>query len=267
MNHALIIKVTNRIAFYATLALLLWVVVFLTVTVFDLKIFRDRITETFSLSILGIFAILGGSLVLNVMSNLSRISEAVSEKVGMSGSGTPISKWKMLLVALTIPAIFGFLFAGDALSDRRKQELLMTEATAIVSENKKELETLANYEFTKDYLAKSSQILSVLEKIDSSFPEVEVILLDNIDGKNVFMGFRKRDYPDKDESPKKQDYIFSTSKEDRAYLESIFSGGKKDRRFLTKDNNYMLYVPVNAGGKIMVLYFSDYQRYGKSGSS
>ena len=267
MNHSLIIKATNRIAFYATIALLLWVLVFLTVTVFDLKIFRERITETFALSILGIFAILSGSLILNVMSNLSRISESVSNKIGVSDSSTPISKWKIILVALSIPAILGLLFGGDALSSHRKKELLITEATAMVSENKKELETLANYEFNKEYLAKSSQILSVLEKIDRSFPEVEVILPDNIDGKNVYMGFRRRDYVEKSEPPKKQDYIFSTSKEDRAYLENIFSAGKKDMRFLTKDNNYILYVPVNVGGKVIVLYFSDYQQYGKIGSS
>lgn len=82
MNHDTLIRITNRIAVYATAALTLiyWAFVFLLITVFDLKIFRERMTETFFLSLLGIFAILGGALMLNVMSNLSKISTAVSSR-------------------------------------------------------------------------------------------------------------------------------------------------------------------------------------------
>jgi hypothetical protein len=66
MNHSLIIKATNRVALYATVAFFFLVIVFLTITVFDLKIFHDHMTETFYLSILGIFAILFGALIINL---------------------------------------------------------------------------------------------------------------------------------------------------------------------------------------------------------
>jgi len=72
MNHDQLIKGTNRVAIYSTAALFYWVFVFLIITAFDLKIFREHITEIFYLSLLGIFAILGGALILNVMSNLSK---------------------------------------------------------------------------------------------------------------------------------------------------------------------------------------------------
>ena len=265
MNHALIIKATNRIAFYATIALLLWVIVFLTVTVFDLKIFRVRITETFSLSIFGIFAILGGSLVLNVMSNLSQISESVSNKESVTIQTTSPSKWKLVLAALSVPVIVGLLFGGEALSTYKKKELLISSAKVLVSENQKELEKLAKYEFSHQYIEQAGIIISMLEKIDKNFPEMKLIVPDTIDGKNVFLGFRSSGHISTDQPEEKQDYIFSSTKEDRSYLESAFSGGKTDMRFTATSGDYELYLPVNVGEKIVLLYFSDYERYGKTG--
>ena len=266
MNHALIIKATNRVAFFATVALIFWVIVFLTITVFDLKIFRDRMTETFYLSILGIFAILGGALILNVMSNLSRISEAVATREAVVIQPTSTSRWKLITALLSVPIIVGLMFGADALSAQKRKEVLVSAAKAMVSENQKELTTLAAYDFSNDYIAKAAKILSVMEKIDKNFPDVAVILPDTIDGKSVFLAFRKYDDNISNKSAEKQKYIYSSTKEDRAYLVSVFSGGKADLRFLAKGGNYELFQPVNVGGKIIVLYFSDFQRYGKIGS-
>lgn len=54
MNHDFLIRHTNRIAVYATVTLIYWVFVFFLITIFDLKIFREHITETFFMSLLGI---------------------------------------------------------------------------------------------------------------------------------------------------------------------------------------------------------------------
>lgn len=266
MNHALIINSTNRVALYATIALFYWVITFLTITVFDLKIFRGHMTETFYLSILGIFAILGGSIVLNVMSNLSRISESITEKDGASSSGVRPSKAKIYMALGSVPLIVCLLFAGNALSAQKKKELLVSAAEAMVSEYQKELETLASYQFSSAYIEEAAKILAVMEKIDKNFPDAKVILPDVIGGKRVFLAFENRTYDFSKEAAEKQEFIYSSSREDRAYLESVFTKGNKEMRFLAAGGNYELYLPVRVGNKFIVLYFSDFQRYGKFGS-
>lgn len=213
MNHTLIVKATNRIALYATVVLFYWVVVFLTITVFDLKIFRGHMTETFYLSILGIFAILGGSIVLNVMSNLSRISESVSIKEEFQEASALPSKYKTLMMVLSVPIIVCLLFSGNALSAKKKKELLISSASAMVSENQKELGVLAAYEFSNAYIENAGKILSVMEKIDRNFPDVKIILPDNINEKKVFLAFQSYEYDFSKKSAEKQSYIYSASKE------------------------------------------------------
>ncbi len=44
MNHDRLISTTNKVAVYATFALFYWVFIFLVITVFDLKIFRENMT-------------------------------------------------------------------------------------------------------------------------------------------------------------------------------------------------------------------------------
>jgi hypothetical protein len=265
MNHSRIIKISNRVALYATIALFYWVIVFLTITVFDLKIFRERITETFFMSVLGIFAILGGALILNVMSNLSKISESVAAKEATIIQPVSSSKWKFVATVLSIPVIIALLFGGAEYSSYKKKGVLISAAKAMVTENQKELEGLANYEFSLEYIVKTGKVISVMEKIDLNLPDAKVILPDAIEGKKVFLAFARNNYLETN-SAQKQNFIFTSSKEDRAYLGSVFSNGNTEMRYQAKSGNYELYLPVKAEEKIIVLYFSDYQRYGKIGS-
>lgn len=266
MNHSFIIKTTNRIALYASVALLYWVLIFLTITIFDLKIFRGHMTEIFYLSILGIFAILGGSIVLNVMSNLSKISEAITEQFGAPSPVARRSRLKIYIAIASMPLIVSLLFLGNELSAQKKKEMLVSAAQAMVAESSSELGILAHYEFGPSYIQEAAKILSVMEKIDKNFPEAMVIVPDQIGTKSVFMVFQSHLYNESNEEVAKQNYIFSSASEDRTYLQSVFSSGNTDMRFLANGGNYELYLPVQAGNKTIVLYFSDLQRYGKFGS-
>jgi len=127
MNHDRLIGLTNRVAVYATFALLYWVFIFLTITVFDLKIFREHMTEIFYLSLLGIFAILGGALVLNVMSNLSKISAFLSQTHAESITVRKPAKAGIIAVVLSFPIICGLLFAGNFLSAEKKRICLFLQ--------------------------------------------------------------------------------------------------------------------------------------------
>jgi hypothetical protein len=267
MNHDRLIGLTNRVAVYATFALLYWVFIFLIITVFDLKIFREHMTEIFYLSLLGIFAILGGALVLNVMSNLSKISALLSQTRAESISVRKPAKAGIIAVVLSFPIICGLLFAGNFLSTEKKKNMLISSAQSLVSENSAQLSDLADYRFSKEYVTKAVNILKVVKKIDKFFPEVTLIMPDVIEGKKVFLSFNDNNrYCDKDNSVEKHMFIFPASHDERLYLEKVFEGQQKNYRFSYHKGNYELYFPTQVDGKNIVLYLSDYLRYGKFGS-
>lgn len=267
MNNDLLIKTTNRVAIYATVALIYWVFTFLTITVFDLKIFRERMTEMFFLSLLGIFAILGGAIILNVMSNLSKISAAVSPAHESTPAQSQTSKLRLTVFSLCFPLIVAALFVGNNLSAERKKTLLIRAAENLVSENQSSLTSLADYKFTSNYVKSTESTLNVINKIDRSFPEVMVIFPDSIEGKSLYLGFGGRRYSaDEKGEIEKSTYIYSTSREEREYLEKVFTTGQTEFRFHAEKGNYQLYFPTTIAGKKLVLYFSDFQRYGKFGS-
>lgn len=266
MNHDFLIKTTNRIAVYATLALLYWVFTFLIISVFDLRIFRERMTEMFFMSLLGIFAILGGAIVLNVMSNLSKISAAVSEKHGAIIAATKQTRLRLYVFLLLFPLIAAGLFAGNQLSNQRKHNLLVSAAQKLVAENQAALAKLADYKFSTNYIKKSEKILDVIEKIDRNLPEVLVIVPDMIEGKKLFMSFGGGRYNDENEKLEMATYIFSATQEEREYLEKVFAGNEVMYKFHAERGSYQLYFPVIISGKKIVLYFSESQRYGGYGS-
>jgi len=274
MNHDQLIKATNKVAIYSTVALFYWVFMFMVITVFDLKIFREHITEIFYISLLGIFAILGGAIVLNVMSNLSKISTVISEDRGFKATPQKPSRFIIIAVVLSFPIICGVLFAGNKLSAEKKKGLLVTAAQNLISENKSAIESLANYQFSIDYVKKAERTLGVIKKIDKNFPEVMLILPDSIDDKKVFLGFGGRIETDEenDESKKaskridKPKFIYSASRDEREYFEKVFAGKENKYKFSNNKGNYQLYFPALINGKKIVLYFSDFQRYGKFGS-
>ncbi|NOU24061.1 MAG: peptidase [Methylotenera sp.] len=263
MNHDFLIKTTNKIALWSVIALFYWIFIFICITVFDLKIFREHITETFLMSILGIFALLGGALVLNVMSNLSKISASVSSKeeqvVRFSGK-----KWWLL----SLPIIFSLLFCGNLLSAHNKEKMLVNSALSLIKQNPEYNNNFADYRFDDAYIQNTAHALQVVQKIDKFFPEVLVIQKDLIDNKTVFLRFDSypRNADKKQALPLKQDYIFTTGKTERAYLEQVFDGKTSRHLFIANQGNYELFYPVNVNNKHYVMYFSDFQRYGKLGS-
>ncbi len=82
----------------------------------------------------------------------------------------------------------------------------------------------------------------------------------------MFLAFGGREYRDAKEQNEKVSYIFSASQTEREYLSSVFVTGNKNYRFHGEKGSYQLYFPIEVSGKRFVLYFSDYQRYGKFGS-
>ena len=64
MNAKKLVKATNIIGMVAVTLLVYWVFALILIQVFGLKVFREHITEIFLMSILGILAVMGGTLML-----------------------------------------------------------------------------------------------------------------------------------------------------------------------------------------------------------
>lgn len=269
MQYDSIIKWTNRVAYYAIIALLYWIVAFIVIQVFGLKIMREHLTELFFISVLGILGLLAAALMLSIMSNLSKISAAVALNKGAIESPVQLSQGarrKWWLMAISLPVVIGLLFAGDYASAQKKKSMLIQTAQGLIQDNQAQLNVLSQYQFNREYIQKAHQSIEIIKRTDKNFPEVALLQPDMIDDKTVTLGFGNSDWTTKDAEPTKTQFIFSADKKERAYLQSVFSGQTTEPYFENANGNYQLMYPVVSGQKIMVLVFSDYQRYGKMGS-
>lgn len=265
MNSKTLVKLSNIIGTISIILLIYWVFTFVSIQVFGLRVFRENMTETFYMSIFGILALMSGALIINVMFNLTRIAQ----KHNQDETNIPTTSSKKLswIFVLSFPIIFGLLFGGDYLTSKKKEQLLIQSAESIIQDNAEKVTQIANYSFNEKWMIEADDILVLLSKTDKHFPHLSVIVKDSIDHSKVFLGFRYYSGSLNDTLlPVKKDFILETTREERDYLNSVFDRGFKGARFSGHDGNYELYYPVFIGDKRIILYFSDYQRYGKTGS-
>ncbi len=266
MDAMKVVKLTNKVAFFSVGLLAYWVFIFVSITVFDFKVFKENITQAFYLSILGVFALLGGAIILNIMLNMTRIAECLENGTGRVQSPSRVTRnWK-IAAATSFPVIFGLLYVGDLSSSMKKKEVLLEAATYMATEHRETIDALSDYSFSAAYLQLAASSLKVLAKVEERFPTVTVIARDTIDNKPVFLSFSRWGRSDDDKEPKKEDYIYSASKAEREYLKGVFEAGMSSVRFSAHDGRYELYFPVKTSRGVIVLYLSDRQRYGKIGS-
>lgn len=264
MNNKTLVRLSNTIGIISIVLLIYWVFVFISITVFGLKVFRENLTESFYLSVLGILALMFAALMINVMFNLTRIAEkhnqddiqvkATSKKLG-------------LIFGLSFPIVFGVLFGGDYLTSQKKEKMLIQSAKSIIETNPEKTNELVNYSFDKKWIQRTNDILVIYSKTDKNFPYVSLIVMDTLEKSNVILGFRDYYAQWNDTiSPMKKNFILGTTEEERDYLSKVFNSNLKEVRFSASDGRYELFYPYVKNGKKIVLYFSEYQRYGKIGS-
>ena len=276
MNNKSLVKLSNIIGIVSIILLVYWVFIFISIEVFGLKVFRENMTETFYLSVLGILALMFGSLIINVMFNLTRIAEKHNQdNVNLSKNNY---KKLWLIFGLSFPIIFGLLAGGDYLTSKKKERMLIASAKSIIESNTEKSDKLLDYNFDKKWINETKDILDIYSKTDTHFPYVEVIVVDEIDNSQVFLSFRTyysyeeieveivTDSIQRQKQPQKKSYIRQTTQIEREYLNKVFFENCSDVRFSARQGKYELFYPYFKNGKKIVLYFSDYQRYGKIGS-
>lgn len=265
MNSKTLVRISNIIGIVSISLLIYWVFVFMTVEVFGLKVFRENLTETFYLSILGILALMFGALIINIMFNLTRIAQKHNNDNETLKKGK--SKLGILIFILSFPIIFGLLFGGDYLTSKKKEKLLIQSAKSIIQDNSLKADILIDYSFDEKWISKTADILHILSKTDEHFPRVSVIVKDSIDGSKLFLVFNNY-YNNQNDTikPNKKDFIYETTKLERDYLNKVFDTDYGEVLFNAENGNYELYYPYFSNKEKIILYFSDYQRYGKIGS-
>ena len=294
MNAKKLVKATNIIGMVAVTLLVYWVFALILIQVFGLKVFREHITEIFLMSILGILAVMGGTLMLNIMLNLTRIAERGQEEEVRGGRKT------VYLLLAVFPILAALLFGGNYLTIRQKRDILTQSSERIVKDNPAQLDALTDYRFDLAYIKKSSEILDLMAKDDLSFKSAMIIVQDKIDNKPVYLAFSAdsrlnvggeavpaasqneavpaanqnvegndnfvMDRNSEKVMVKKMDYVYSPNLKEREYLQKVFAGQTQEMRYEAEDGHYSLCHPYRKNGKTIVLCFSDYQEYGKIGS-
>lgn len=258
-----IVKITNKTALATVVLLMYWVFIFICSSVFGFKVFRENMTEIFLLSILGIFSILSGAIILNIMFNLTAIAEG--KRVETSEKTVNHTKPVVLFLA-SLVVVFFTLYAGDIATSNKKERYLVTAAADLVAEQKDIIDQLSDYTFSREYIERASQDIRILSKVEEKFPRVTVIVKDQLNGKPLLLGFNDYSRLGKDQDALKVNYILSTSGEERKYLYSIFDGTESQYRFSSHDGRYEVYFPVNTQNGQIVIHLSQYSRYGKIGS-
>ena len=294
MNAKKLVKATNIIGMVAVTLLVYWVFALILIQVFGLKVFREHITEIFLMSILGILAVMGGTLMLNIMLNLTRIAERGQEEEVRGGRKT------VYLLLAVFPILAALLFGGNYLTIRQKRDILTQSSERIVKDNPAQIDALTDYRFDLAYIKKSSEILDLMAKDDLSFKSAMIIVQDKIDNKPVYLAFSAdsrlnvggeavpaasqneavpaanqnvegndnfvMDRNSEKVMVKKMDYVYSPNLKEREYLQKVFAGQTQEMRYEAEDGHYSLCHPYRKNGKTIVLCFSEYQEYGKIGS-
>lgn len=264
MNPKQLVRLSNIVGIISIVLLIYWVFTFITIEVFGLKVFRENLTETFYMSVLGILALMAGALIINIMFNLSRIAQKHNQDERTTKKGKKVG-WLLLA---SFPILLIILFGGDYLTSKKKERLLVNSAKSMIEENTKKRDHLVNYEFNEEWIIETEEILDILSKTDENFPHVSILVKDSIDSEPVFLGFTEhvnRNQTDTTQTVKKM-FIRKTTQSERDYLNKVFEHGKEEYRYSSHDGRYELFYPYFNGQNRIVIHFSDYQRYGKMGS-
>jgi hypothetical protein len=249
-----------RAGFVAVLALVYWVIIFTTTSVFGLKLFKEQAAELFMYSIIGILTVMFGALIINIMANLTRIAE----KINNSGDTAPAKKTGMLVFALSIPLAVLLLFLGNYWSTKKIERGLKQSAEDIITARRLELDTLGAYALTPEWLAGAANTLDFLVRLDPNISDANVIREDSINGSPFFLTFTRYDKPSTDKAFEitKTRYIREYTMQERQYLENVFHKGHREPYFVQKSAAYDLFIPYKSDGGTMVIFFSNRQRYG-----
>ncbi|UOP04853.1 hypothetical protein [Conchiformibius kuhniae] len=288
MNLKKWVKTANIIGMTAAIILIYWVFAFVLVVALDLRVFAEKLTGIFGMSVFGILALMAAALMLNIMFNLSRIADR-SEGLSAANvqAAAPQGRKRLWLFAALFPLLAGLLLGGDRLSAAKKREVMLAQAAETLRVHAPAAARLAAYRFQYNYFRKSNQDLADLNRLFKG--NVSLLVPDRIGQENVFLEIRSVDgfsdgtdvqlhetadeislyQPQQKERThlRKSELLYRGGAEQRAYLQKVFAENSRQIRFDDHKGNYELFYPHQVNGKTVgVWLFNERQYYGKFGS-
>lgn len=264
MNSKKMVKLSNNIGLIAILMLVYWVIIFITTEVFGLKIFKEKITQTFNWSIICILVLMFGALIINIMFNLSRIADKINNdnEVAIKRAGKGI-----IVFVCSLPILIICLFLGNYLSTKKVENELKNSAEGIIKSYKIEIDKISNYTFNKDWINDTINLFSLIIRLDHSFNNMAVIFEDEINGIPFYLSFYSGRQINEKDILNKMDFIRKYDLEEREYIEKVFKEDYNQKLFVSNMGSYHLFIPYEYNNKKMILFFSDQRTYGslKSG--
>ena len=258
MNSRKMVKISNLIGLVSVLALIYWIIIFITLQVFELRIFKEHTTSTFYYSIIGILALMFGTFMINIMFNLSRIAERDKNE-----EQTKKGKKPAIIFLLSIPCIIGSLFFGNFISAKQMENDLERSADEIIKSYSQEIRKISNYSFTKEWINETANMIKIVERIDQNFDDVFLIVADEINGNKMYLTFSDSSVGmDEKTLINKINYISKSTLGEREYLEKVSEENHNEKYFIFKDGNYKLFIPFRNDNKTIIFVFSNRQSYG-----
>ncbi len=280
MNPAQHVKWLNRLALLAMGLMLLLLLGWAVVQVFGLRVFTRSLTQAVVFGGVGLFAVLGACLILNVMLNLSRMADSLAAlhkdtaTVGMPASGGDSKRWLALMGAAAVLMVAG-LFAGDAHTRSVKKQRLIDTAQSVMQERSARLDaalTLPDSLQQPALLQNLARQLALIEQTDRHVDHIGLLLPARYLGEPVVVQVN-RNWSNlrQDATVVEQgmarvelgDLLFKTSADQRQWLFEAFAGRQPQPLYRHEGGHYQLFYPVKIGPDWVVLYFDDRQAYGK----
>jgi hypothetical protein len=115
-------------------------------------------------------------------------------------------------------------------------------------------------------MRRAQEILKLIGEQEKNFPHVSMLVRDDINGRPVVLEIGRNHYSRDDKEIRKVDHLYRSTEEERKYLERAFANSDVAHRFSAYNGQYELFYPIQTKHGVAVLLFSQYQRYGKSGS-
>lgn len=283
-----LVKLSNKLALFLLIFLAILLISGAISSLFELKVFRQKIGELIGYFIAGGFLALLAVLIINIMGNLTliaqnqilrtqhelgilntQLSPEQLNLLGLNGTSKKRVITTLSLLFCCITSIIVFLFWGDYNSSQIKENNFKNSAEAIISEDPMLNNLLSQYTFQKEYLARLGNKLQIISNQFELVSNIKMIVLDQIDDEIVLLGFDKDNLDnagDISNELNKINFLFNTSKNEREYLLDTLKNHKDKPLFLKEKNSYYYYVPIQTNNGTIVIRFSDYLRYGKFGS-
>jgi predicted MPP superfamily phosphohydrolase len=249
----------------AMAVIILWFIVFVVQTTFNLNVFAERTSEFYMTIIFAAIGIIVSAAFMSVSLNISLIADAKMQEQHSEAS-TRFGKWIVPTIMIGGLIVVLLLFAGDYLSRSQQKSYLIKESKDLVDKYSASVDSLAISIADTSKITIVPGILKFLSTQRNDFSDVSLIVKTEFNGQTTFLQATSSTYVNNLKDAYFDYSFYRCKKEDNDYLLDVFLKGKADVFVWSEKSEHYLYYPITSHKVTFVLMFSKYNRYGKWGS-